>query len=206
VLVRSFLVVAYLHSLGPRIVFVADDGTSGRELWASDGTPGGTVLLADVAPGPSNGIFEATGPDDLAVAGGRLYFPAGDATTGTELWSTDGTPGGTHMVADLQPGPESSAPRFFAPLPDGSVAFAAYSEGFGFELWRSDGTAAGTARVTDVSPGEASSDPWLPAVFGDWVVFLAFTGPTGSEAWAWRWNPDPEIFSDGFESGDTSAW
>lgn len=33
------------------IVFVANDGVNGRELWKSDGTPAGTVLVEDIAIG-----------------------------------------------------------------------------------------------------------------------------------------------------------
>lgn len=205
-LVRELPVVAYLHAVGSYLVFIGSDGTSGLEPWTSDGTFAGTQRLVDIAPGAANGIAANTSPSDLVESGGRLFFPAGSAATGTELWVTDGTPAGTELVSDLRPGPESSTPWFLIALPDGGVAFSAYEEGFGVELWRSDGTAAGTVRVTDISPGEASSEPIYPGLFGDWVVFMAYSGPTGSEPWAWRWNPDPAIFSDGFESGDTSAW
>jgi ELWxxDGT repeat protein len=34
------------------VVFTADDGQHGREVWLSDGTEGGTRLLLDFHPGP----------------------------------------------------------------------------------------------------------------------------------------------------------
>jgi ELWxxDGT repeat protein len=34
------------------IFFIANDGSTGYELWKSDGTPGGTVLVKDIRPGP----------------------------------------------------------------------------------------------------------------------------------------------------------
>jgi len=42
-----------------------------------------------------------------------LYYPMNDALSGEELWKTDGTPGGTSRVADINPGALGSAPRNF---------------------------------------------------------------------------------------------
>ena len=36
---------------GSRLFFAADDGTHGDELWNSDGTAEGTVLVKDIRPG-----------------------------------------------------------------------------------------------------------------------------------------------------------
>src|SRR5690349_12715982 len=36
--------------LGARVLFTADDGAHGREVWVTDGTPGGTSLLKDINP------------------------------------------------------------------------------------------------------------------------------------------------------------
>jgi ELWxxDGT repeat protein len=40
-----------------------------------------------------------------------LYFPATNGTNGVELWKSDGTLGGTSMVADIIPGLDSSKPK-----------------------------------------------------------------------------------------------
>ena len=38
----------YLTRVGSTLYFSADDGSSGRELWKSNGTAGGTKLVKDV--------------------------------------------------------------------------------------------------------------------------------------------------------------
>jgi len=64
----------------------------------------------------------------------RLYFAATDGATGVELWSTDGTPGGTGQVADIHPGHGSSSPNGFAIYGD-QLFFTATDGVHGYELW-----------------------------------------------------------------------
>jgi ELWxxDGT repeat protein len=97
-----------------RLVFRADDGSSGLALWVTDGSTAGTTLLKDIHPGPG-----ATFLDELAALGdGRVVFAADDGSSGIELWVTDGTTAGTTLLKDINPGPGSSSPRGFAALGD----------------------------------------------------------------------------------------
>jgi ELWxxDGT repeat protein len=57
---------------------------TGRELWQSDGTPGGTKLVADIHPGPGD-----SHPAELTPVGRALYFSADDGTRGRELWKRE---------------------------------------------------------------------------------------------------------------------
>src|SRR5262245_66015531 len=41
-----------LVQVGATTFFVASTPQTGAELWKTDGTPGGTVLVKDIAPGP----------------------------------------------------------------------------------------------------------------------------------------------------------
>jgi ELWxxDGT repeat protein len=80
------------------LYFQADDGASGVELWKTDGTDAGTVLVKDISPGAAN-----SNPSGLTVFNGALYFRADDGVSGIELWKTDGTDAGTVRVKDIRP-------------------------------------------------------------------------------------------------------
>jgi ELWxxDGT repeat protein len=60
----------------------ANDGTNGYELWKSDGTSAGTVLVKDINPGTNNSF-----PNSFINLNNTLYFAADDGTNGKELWS-----------------------------------------------------------------------------------------------------------------------
>jgi ELWxxDGT repeat protein len=75
------------------LYFVGNSDAQGRELWRSNGTTAGTMLVKDITPGP--GSSNLTG---LTLLNGTLYF----AVAG-ELWKSDGTAAGTVRVLKLYP-------------------------------------------------------------------------------------------------------
>ncbi|MCY1020884.1 ELWxxDGT repeat protein [Pyxidicoccus sp. MSG2] len=96
--------------IGRTLYFAADDGVYGRELWKTDGTAEGTVLVKDINPGPENAF--PGDPNTPFVVGSGLVFNAIEPVHGDELWWTDGTTAGTRM-ADLYEGTASSYPYGF---------------------------------------------------------------------------------------------
>jgi ELWxxDGT repeat protein len=73
-----------LLEVSGNLYFVANDGVSGVELWKSDGTVTGTVMVKDINPGTAN-----SAPPNyswLTDINGELYFTADDGMNGIELW------------------------------------------------------------------------------------------------------------------------
>jgi ELWxxDGT repeat protein len=89
--------------------FFAIDGVHGEELWRSDGTTNGTVLVKDINPGSSGS--RGLGLGHPVAFDGRVYFSAARPAEGEELWSSDGTAAGTMLVTDISPGSSPSFPR-----------------------------------------------------------------------------------------------
>jgi ELWxxDGT repeat protein len=129
-------------ALDDRIVFDADDGVFGTELWASTGTAQGTIRLTDLNVGVGS-----SDPRDFAREGGRIFFTALDPAVGRELYVTDGTIAGTRRVTDLFAGVGGAFGNYDARMTaaNGRVYFRATSSSEpGCVLFESDGTAAGT--------------------------------------------------------------
>jgi ELWxxDGT repeat protein len=167
---------------GSAFLFAADDGLSGRELWATDGTAAGTRQVADIHP-PAQNSEGGSDPGPLVRLGSStlFLFAADDGASGRELWATDGTTAGTRRVRDLRPGPGGSSPHDLVPL-GGKVYFVA-DDGGGEALWASDGTAAGTVRVAPLAyQGAASRGRSLIAV-GSRLFLVVDNDLLGSELW-----------------------
>src|SRR5262249_12491067 len=104
-----------LTPVGNRLFFSWIGPGTGRELWISDGTPGGTRLVRDIYPGTHTEwvtlwgstdrvkveVTNASHPDNLTDFNGTLFYSATDATNGRELWKSDGTAAGTTIVKNI---------------------------------------------------------------------------------------------------------
>ena len=173
------------------IYFAANDGLHGNELWKTDGTSVGTILVADINPGIRDGlIFQSFpgsygSPNRLFVTEDGIYFIGnnGNGTDGNEIWKSDGTAQGTKMVKAVCPN-EMYAP-FIHVATASAIYFVNYSYDHGYELWFSDGSSAGTKMLTDINAGMPSSLALInPVIYQNGSLFFpADDGIHGEELW-----------------------
>ena len=162
--------------IGQVTYFRSDNGINGYELWKTDGTTSGTVMVRDIYTGQAQSY-----PNYLTAVGNTLFFSADDGTNGTELWKSDGTATGTVMVKDIYSGFSTSSPSSFTAV--GNILYFVANDGInGYELWKSDGTTSGTVMVKDINDGGSDSPYGLIAV-GNTVYFSASDGANGRELW-----------------------
>lgn len=163
----------YMIGVGNKLFLVADDDQHGYELWKSDGSAAGTVMVKDINPAyDASGLAYAFTPWFTQVDG-LLYFVANDGAHGVELWKSDGSGAGTVMVADIYPGAPNSSPHGLIAF-DGKLYFFADDGVHGVELWKSDGTATGTVMVKEIyTYNELGVGPGLLTVYQDALYFSA---------------------------------
>src|SRR4051794_10987636 len=121
------------------MLFTADDGTNGRELWSTDGTIAGTHLVKDISPGSAS-----SSPSSFVIFGDSVYFFAAGA-----LWKTDGTDAGTVKVVTV-------TGRNLM-LCGSQLFFEGFTAATDWEPWVSDGTESGTRMITEIAPGTKPS-------------------------------------------------
>jgi len=127
-----------------------------------------------------------------------LFFGNGDAdifSTNFELWTTDGTEAGTHIVQDIAPGVNGSIPDesvwdngsgSYRPfIMDSLLYFTASSPIRTYGLWRSNGTAAGTYNVNSTVTFGAGGPFHYPYFcrLGNILYFAASTPAGDNELW-----------------------
>jgi ELWxxDGT repeat protein len=151
-------------------------------LWQSDGTVAGPVPFLS----PLDGT-RFRDPHGFTLWRERLYFVTSHGEGGTpELWSTDGTAGGTHRLheaRDFRTNVSRSGPLVATP----SHLFFTSGE-TGEDLWATDGSPEGTRRLADFAPTRCHPYCETPGVYSmtawrDQVFFGVRTDGQPVEIW-----------------------
>lgn len=172
--------IDHLIKFNNKLFFSANNGINGEELWASDGTQDGTVLLKDIVSGSAS-----SSPEFLKVCGDKIYFIAKDPanTARKALFQTDGTSNGTIKIITLSADLNGITANNYFEYYNGKVYFKHDGDNQGFELWSTDGTVSGTQLVNNIFPGSGSSNPDYFYVFGGKLFFNAEDDLNGKELW-----------------------
>jgi len=136
----------------PGKAFFYDD-TDLHDMWATDGTAAGTLVLRDVCLGPCGSY-----PAMLGTLNGVLLWGQQSNDRKPQLWRSDGTRGGTFRLLDspLRSGPGETS--YLTSTGGGFLYFIAGSSTAGPDaLWRTDGTTAGTQLVLEMATGDVAN-------------------------------------------------
>ncbi len=173
-------------AVGNTLFFVGQTTAENYELWKSDGTEAGTMLVKDIYPGTQKSDIV-----NIVAFNGKAYFKATDGTNGYELWMSDGTEAGTQMVKNIGTGNSSLDPSEFYEF-NGALYFTARVNGTGVTLWKTDGTEAGTVQLKTLYTESSASNASYFATMNNNLYFWASSVPMMSTD-LWK--------SDGTEAG-----
>jgi uncharacterized repeat protein (TIGR02543 family) len=186
---------------------------NGQALWKTDGTTAGTQKVRDINTyayqEPSNSYYYTVDSriQNLTQCNGKMFFTANDLGqwTESELWVTDGTDAGTHLVKDINTTntvpsyqiysqvlnstiasngtiSQGSTPQYLTCM--GNTLYFSANDGTGQHLWKSDGTDGGTSKVRLTSAGDYPVNPSNLKVLAGKLIFSAtHSGGYGAEPW-----------------------
>jgi ELWxxDGT repeat protein len=172
----------HLFVYNDELYFSASEGIRGDELWKSDGTDAGTILVAEIFAG-----IQGSFPQSFFEFNDELYFVAGDMLDETgdvlfpRLYKTDGTENGTVRVADEFLIRDFNSGVWSTTVFAGEIYFTGNDPLQGIELYRTDGTPGGAVRVRDLN-GPDHSIPLGLTPYRDELYFSA-TDSAGREVW-----------------------
>ena len=130
--------IFFAYSINGVVYFRATHSSYGRELWKSDGTTAGTVLVYDYDSDNNPATIENGDPLEMGLSNNTIFFDM--ARTGS-LWKTDGTTAGTVQVSGNNVGGYScNSLKNFVPINSTETIFLGSSGSDGYVVYKTDGT------------------------------------------------------------------
>lgn len=162
-------------------VFYYSNYLTGNQVYFSDGTKIGTILVDQVSD-PTNYVSSIR-RSEIIEFNSKAYFSLANSSGDWELYSSNGTVAGTELVKNINLTGSSNPDNFR--VAGGKLYFTADDGIHGYELWESDGTESGTVMVEDLYPGERSAffkeELYQElVVLDDTLYFSAFDGQTSA--------------------------
>ena len=162
-------------------LYFGAQGGDGKELWTSDGTTQGTMLVADIYRATSY-FYDGSFPRNFTEFNNKLYFIADDSRYSQQIWLSDGTTEGTTDATDINialgelfdAASNYSDPSALSKF-NGKLYFGATVDN-DRNLWISDGTTAGTKSLANVIPESFTE-------FDNKLYFSGSDGVNGRELW-----------------------
>lgn len=184
------------------LLFGAEDGVHGNELWATDGYS--VWLVLDLEPGSTG-----SDPKGMVQFATTVVFSARTSTRGVSLHECGVAeliqPGGGASCATINNTERAQAPCTVTNNGQQTVYFAAYGgSDIGTELFRYTGTGVGEL-VADIEPGSWSSDPSDLTSFDGRLFFSAQTFSQGRELYWYNGTGIPSMVADLYPGPGSSA-
>ncbi|HEX5154847.1 MAG TPA: ELWxxDGT repeat protein [Parafilimonas sp.] len=170
------------------LYFNANNGASGTELWKTNGTDAGTVMVKDINPGAGSSNCQ-----NFTTLGSNIIFSADDVDHGTELWKSNGSDAGTLLIQDIVPGTDGSSPADLVAL-NNQVLFTIFSGAIlpTLKLYSTDGNGVTLLKDFGLLGFALLANS---VIINDKLIFGASTVTNGSGIWC----------SDGTAAGTTQV-
>jgi len=148
----------------------------GRELWNTDGTVAGTVLVKDINVGTGS-----SNPSSIVKReSDGMYFFTTHINGIYSIYKTDGAEANTNLVLAI---PQADTARHMSDLiVEGDTIFFTTKSNTTFKLWKSNGISTGTVVVKELTATGGDASGYLNSINGK--AFFNYDSSTyGEEAW-----------------------
>src|SRR5919106_4881484 len=131
---------------------------------AASAQPPLASLVKDINTTDAGVEIPSSSPHQLTVVGNKIFFSAFEASSGTEVWASDGTSAGTELLQDTVPGADSPPVVTMIGAAHGLFFWTTSGGSIQPGFWRSDGTRAGTF---DLLGGNVPREISTPVIAGN---------------------------------------
>lgn len=170
-------------NIGGTIYFAGYSSEFQGELWKTDGTFAGTVMVKDISVNNTNPFRQSSIHKIFNKVGNNVYFSANDGLNGIELWKTSELTGNTEMIADINVGNNNNfGPDSFTEVNNTIYFTQNTSETPGnTQIWKTNGIETGTIQITSLPTGYLSLEELF---YKNNIIYFSLYSPAlGMELW-----------------------